>query len=521
VSDADRSAMAEKLIAAAGDGLVAIDESGRIVVFNPAAGAIFGVEPEPMLGKTLENLFVPGMFVEHQRYVRDFLAGRGRDVVGTPIETQGWHSTGRPVPIEISLSAADVGGQRILLASIRDITRRRDADMQNRTLLDQLTQAKKLDAVGELAAGIAHDFNNMLGAILGYASAMGAEIDRTDRHYDDVAQIISIVRRAKNLTENLLTFTRQTEETFEPLSVNRLVREVADLLRRTLPKNIVIKTKLDKEVCAEGERSQLEQCLMNLCLNARDAMPDGGELQLQTSRCELDQAESASGLPSGPYCVVRVKDNGVGMDQGTLRRAFEPFFSTKSRGEGSGLGLSLVRVAMKNHHGHVQIESEPGRGTEVTIYLPAIDAQPSPEPLVEQLTQQQQQQQGVGETILLIDDEKQLRDMAKRLLEGLGYRVILAESGKEAVELFRRLHLRINLVLLDVLLVGMSSSETLDRLREIDDAVKVLVSSGSSPGGPPRQLLSKGVCGFIQKPYCLDEINQAIRQALARPSDRS
>jgi signal transduction histidine kinase/CheY-like chemotaxis protein len=470
-----------------------------------------------MIGRTLESLFVPGMFVEHQRYVQDFFAGKGRGAIGTAVETEGWHSAGHRVPVEISLSTAEVEGQRMVLASIRDITRRREADTQNRALREQLAQAQKLDVIGELVAGIAHDFNNVLGAILGYASAMSVELDRGHRHYADVTQIMDIVRRAKTLTENLLAFTRQTEETFEPLSINHVVGGVASLLRRTLPKNIVIKTKLGKEVCAEGDRSQLEQCLMNLCLNARDAMPDGGELQLQTSRVDLDDGPAgAVGLPPGPYCVVRIKDNGVGMDQATLHRAFEPFFSTKARGEGSGLGLPLVGAAVKNHRGRVQIESEPGQGTEVTIYLPTTDNPPASEPRARKEASAPPQQ-GLGETILLVDDEQHLREMAKRLLEAIGYHVILAENGEEAVSMYRRQHHQINLVLLDVLLVGMSSSETLDRLRDIDGAVKVLVSSGSSPSGAPRQLLSKGVSGFVQKPYGIEEISEAIRAALAAP----
>jgi two-component system, cell cycle sensor histidine kinase and response regulator CckA len=511
--NAQRAAMAEVLIAAAGDGLVAIDPGGKIVVFNPAAGAIFGVDPATMIGRSLESLFVPGMFVEHARYVQEFFAGRSRGVVGSTLEAEGWHSAGRPIPIEISLSSAEIEGQRVVLASIRDITRRRQAAEQNRQLMEQLTQAQKLDAVGELAAGIAHDFNNMLGAILGYASTMLAEVERTHRHYGDVAQIISIVRRAKNLTENLLAFSRHADPSPDPISVNRVVREVVSLLRRTLPKSIVIKTKLSKNVAVEADRSQLEQCLMNICLNARDALPDGGELQLQTSRVDLDEPTARElNLPAGPYCVIVARDNGVGMDEATLHQAFDPFFSTKARGEGSGLGLSLVLTAVQSHRGRVKIESQLGSGTEVRIYLPATDAAPATEPPA---TRGQLPAHGMGETILLIDDERHLRDMAKRLLEGLGYRVVLAETGDEAVELYRRLHPGISLVILDVMLVGMSSTETLDRLREISGAVKILVSSGYASSGEPRHLLSKGVCGFIQKPYGIEEINQAIRQALA------
>lgn len=431
----------------------------------------------------------------------------------SPVETEGWHSSGHSIPVEITLAHASVNGEPLALASIRDITRRRETDERNRMLMEQLTQAHKMKSLGTLVAGTAHDFNNMLAAIMGYASTLATEISHDQRHFQDVSQILKIAKRAKTLTENLLAFSRKTEPTSEIFSVNSVIKEVVNLLRRTIPKRISLKTKLCQNIFIEGDRSQLEQCLMNLCLNARDALPDGGEIHIHTSRKEFDEETAKQlNLPvAGCYCMISVKDNGIGMDSNTLRRAFDPFFSTKSRGEGSGLGLALVLAMARSHSGQARIESELGKGTKVYIYLATTNSRPTP---LATSCESETLIYGQGETILLVDDEKYLRDMAKRLLEGLGYRVILAESGEEAVKIFRELHQHIDLIFLDVMLEGMSGSETFDKIKAINSQAKILVSSGYERQGEPRYLLSKGACGFIQKPYGMEEVNQAIREAL-------
>jgi len=506
----------ESFVENAADGLVAIDRRGRIVLFNRAAGGIFGVDPAAMIGKQMESLFVPDTFVEHQRYVREYFEGKGRGVVGTTLETEGWHSEGRRVPIEISLSLAGEGEAQIVFAAVRNVTGRRAAAQHAEALLNQLGHAQRLEALGLLAAGIAHDFNNVLGLVLGYASAMVAEIDRDHRHHQDASQIVSLVRRARKLTDDLLLYSRQGEIALEVLSLNRVARNVSGFLRRTLPKNIIIKNRLARGANAEGDYGQLEHCLMNLCLNARDAMPDGGELTIQTARAEIGEERAEQlGIAPGSWCQLCVSDNGVGMDLETRNHALDFFYTTKPAGAGSGLGLALVRAAIQRHGGTVRIESEEGKGTRVELWLPATDAPLSRVPMPGVPTGVH----GSGETILLVDDESHLREMAKRLCEGLGYQVLLAASGEESVETYREQHASIALVVLDVMLGGsLSGAETLVKLREIDPQVRVLVSSGFAPSGAPNQLLEQGVAGFIQKPYGIDEIGEAIRRALATPS---
>jgi nitrogen-specific signal transduction histidine kinase/ActR/RegA family two-component response regulator len=386
----------------------------------------------------------------------------------------------------------------------------------DQALVEQRSQTQKMEALGTLAAGIAHDFNNMLGAIMGYASAMTRELDESHRHFSDAQQILTIARRAKRLTDKLLAFSRQSDFKVEAFSINRVVRDVVGLLSRTIPKNIVIKTRLAKNIVTEGDRSLLEQVLLNICLNSRDALPDGGQIRIETHRAEIDADEASRlGIAAGSYNRLAVSDDGVGMDRSVLGRVFEPFFTTKPAGEGSGLGLSLVYSTVKSHGGQVTIESVPGEGTEVVVHLPVSTSKQRE--AVRAVESGERPVIGKGERILLVDDERHLRDMAKRLLEGLGYQVVLAESGEEAEAYYRDHHRDVDLVILDVVLVGLSSTETLRRLREIHQGVKVLVSSGHSRDGEPKHLLRRGVSGFIQKPYGIEEVSQAIQKALTSP----
>jgi two-component system, cell cycle sensor histidine kinase and response regulator CckA len=498
--------LAEFIIESALDGLVVIDSEGKIVAFNAAAGQIFGLEPQCMLGKTLEALFVPGMFVEHQRYLRDYQQGKGRGVVGSIIETEGWHSSGRRVPIEISLSEATFGEERIFLAAIRDITRRREDSQRQRALARMMVRAQRVDTLGLLAAGLTHDFGNTLGAIMGYASTLLEELPRRQRHYNDAAQILALAHRARRLSDALLGFGGNGERCSDPVALGRVVREVIGMLRRSMPRGIRIKLRLAPAAVVEGDAGQLEQCLMNLCLNARDAMPDGGELVISTRRLELGAGE-AEKLPPGRYCVLAVRDEGVGMDPATLDKLGQPFFSTKPSGEGRGLGLNVVRTIVAAHCGAVRFQSAPGQGTEVQVVLPASE---QPE-RVRAPRRQRRAARSRGETILLVDDDRSLRQMAKRLLGSLGYQVIVARTGEEAVRLYGEQRQQVKLVILDLQLVDQDGTEVLRELRELDPEVKVLLSSGLSRS----EVRAHVGCGYLAKPYGMDEIAEAIHLALS------
>ena len=506
-----QAALADALIAAAGDGLIVVDQTGTIVVFNPAAGRIFGQDSEKMLGRDLSPLFCPETFLQHERYIGDFFAGRGRGVVGTTLELEGWHSGGHAVPLEISLSATTVDGKQLVLASIRDVTARHEAARKNQALMQQLVQSQKMEALGTLTAGIAHDFNTNLQTIIGFASTLYAELDPGHPLHPDVERILTAAEQGKQLTKKLLTFSRAADERLEVLSLNGVVRDVVGVLRRTLPRNITIQTQLLPSVRTEGDPIWLQHALMNLCLNARDAMPDGGQIVIQTRTVLLDEQEAATlSLAPGRHAVLVVRDSGAGMSAKVVARIFDPFFSTKPRGEGSGLGLGMVQTTVQQHKGVIRVHSEPDRGTTFIIHLPASADEPAP---LRRTPSEIHFVLGSGEKVLLVDDEKVLLEMGQRLLRNLGYEPFVACNGEEAVALLER-EGPVALVVLDVMLEGTTSVQTLDRLRQLDSSIKVLLSSGFKEDHHPEELSDRTVEGFLQKPYSIEEFAQAIRAVL-------
>lgn len=506
-----QAALADALIAAAGDGLIVVDQTGTIVVFNPAAGRIFGQDSEKMLGRDLSPLFCPETFLQHERYIGDFFAGRGRGVVGTTLELEGWHSGGHAVPLEISLSATTVDGKQLVLASIRDVTARHEAARKNQALMQQLVQSQKMEALGTLTAGIAHDFNTNLQTIIGFASTLYAELDPGHPLHPDVERILTAAEQGKQLTKKLLTFSRAADERLEVLSLNGVVRDVVGVLRRTLPRNITIQTQLLPSVRTEGDPIWLQHALMNLCLNARDAMPDGGQIVIQTRTVLLDEQEAATlSLAPGRHAVLVVRDSGAGMSAKVVARIFDPFFSTKPRGEGSGLGLGMVQTTVQQHKGVIRVHSEPDRGTTFIIHLPASADEPAP---LRRTPSEIHFVLGSGEKVLLVDDEKVLLEMGQRLLRNLGYEPFVACNGEEAVALLEG-EGPVALVVLDVMLEGTTSVQTLDRLRQLDSSIKVLLSSGFKEDHHPEELSDRTVEGFLQKPYSIEEFAQAIRAVL-------
>jgi signal transduction histidine kinase/ActR/RegA family two-component response regulator len=375
-------------------------------------------------------------------------------------------------------------------------------------------QAQKMEAVGNLAGGIAHDFNNILQAILGNASLALYDLEKESPLYHKVKQIESSAERASGLIRQLLTFSRKGESQPRPIDLNFEVKEVRKLLSSTIPKMIQIETDLEPELkMIDADPVQVNQILMNLAVNARDAMPDGGKLVVGTKNIYLDEqfCRTHSGATSGSHVMLWVSDTGHGIEKAVLNRIFEPFFTTKASGQGTGLGLATVYGIVKGHKGYITCESERGSGTTFTVYFRAL-AKTAQEHSVEHL--EDHTVLTGTETILLVDDEAGTRDYVKEMLDGYGYAVLSATSGEEALEVFAREKGRIEVVILDVIMAGMGGKRCLDELLKLDPLVKVLMTTGYPESELIGEALESGAKEVLKKPFHAYEMVKSIRRII-------
>lgn len=384
---------------------------------------------------------------------------------------------------------------------------------EKKRLEEQLIQAQKMESIGQLASGIAHDFNNLLGSIYGAIEIIKRKQLRSGNELKKYIDILdSSAQRAAELTSQLLTFSRQRERNLKPLYLNNIVQEAMNILIRSLGKNIRFESALDKNVYPiEGDSSQLEQVILNLCINSRDAMPNGGVLKIETSNVDLSPrlAQQIHDARPGKYVCLTVSDTGVGMDQDTQRKIFEPFFTTKPIGKGTGLGLSIVYGIIKDHNGFIKLYSEVGRGTTFKIFFPATEKLP----LEESNAAPKEISRG-NETILIIDDEETLLDLTREILENLGYKIITARGALEGIETFRTKYSEIDLVILDMMMPEMTGREVFPILKSINPNVKVLLATGLSVGERVDELLAMGVTHLVSKPYSVDDLATQVRESI-------
>ena len=389
-----------------------------------------------------------------------------------------------------------------ILGTVIDIT-------NERTLESQLRQAQKMEAIGTLAGGIAHDFNNLLMTILGYTSLILMNTDPHHPNYEKLKIIERQVQSGADLTSRLLGFARGGKYETKTTDLNELLTKSSDMFGRT-KKEISLYRRFEKNLwTVEVDRGQVEQVFLNLFVNAWQAMPGGGELYLDTQNIILDEIQcSLYSLKPGKYVKVSITDTGVGMDEATKQRAFDPFFTTKGMGRGTGLGLASTYGIIKNHGGTINLYSEKGKGTTFTIYLPASEKVPIEEKMIlgEVL--------GGTETILFIDDQDIIIKVGKEMLNALGYKVLLAKSGKEALEVFEKNKEKIDLVILDMIMPVMSGGEVYNMLKNISPHIKVILSSGYSMEGQAAEILKLGCNGFIQKPFNMGDLSKKIREVL-------
>jgi PAS domain S-box-containing protein len=382
---------------------------------------------------------------------------------------------------------------------------------EKKRLESQLQQALRMESLGTLAGGIAHDFNNLLMCIQGNTSLMLLNMSSSHPYFERLRNIEEYVRHGADLTRQLLGFAQGGRYEPRPLDVNELVRKSSQMFGRTR-KEMRIHTKLQEGLSPiHADQGQIEQVLLNLYVNAWQAMPSGGDLYLETGNVLLDEStQKLCTLAPGRYVRITVSDTGVGMDRDTQQRIFEPFFTTKEMGRGTGLGLASAYGVIRNHGGLIEVNSTPGEGTTFTIHLPATDHTVIPESAKGKVLS------GDG-TVLLVDDEEMILDVGRELLEHLGYRVLSAQSGEEALRLYREEMKRIDLVLLDMIMPGMSGPATFDKLFEMDPGVRVLLSSGYSINRTAEEMLDRGCRGFIQKPFDVECLSGKLREVLESP----
>ena len=382
-------------------------------------------------------------------------------------------------------------------------------DTKRKRLEQQLVQAQKMEGLGTLAGGIAHDFNNILAIILGYAGQIETRLSNPEQVASAVKVIREAVERGAALVQQLLTSARQAEARLSSTDLNALLAELERMLQATFPKMINFELHLEPNLpLIEADRSQIHQVLLNLCVNARDAMPNGGTILLETSLVPSEEvAQQFSGADAHQYICTCVRDTGCGMPPEVKAHIFEPFFTTKERAKGTGLGLSVVYGVVNNHDGFVQVESEPGAGTTFNIYLPVEHAEPS--------AADRGPAAGPGarapQTILLVEDEEMLRDLGVQILEGEGYRVLPAKDGVEAVELFTSHHEQIGLVVCDLGLPRLGGRDAFMKMKEIQPNVRAIVASGYLEPSVRSEILKAGVIDTIQKPYDFREMLEKIR----------
>ncbi len=386
-------------------------------------------------------------------------------------------------------------------------------DVTQEALLErQLREAQKMQAIGTLTGGIAHDFNNLLQIIAGNSELLLMDTPPTALGHGELEAIHTAAKRGSDLVKRMLTFGRRVEAKLEPMDLNDEIRQVERLLYRTIPKMIETELELAEDLkLINGDISQIEQVLVNLALNSRDAMPDGGRLLIETGNANLDEAYcrlNPSAKP-GEYVLLAVSDTGCGMEKHVAERAFEPFFTTKTPDKGTGLGLSVVFGIVKLHGGHIKCYSEPGEGTTFRIYLPTAEKKKGPQEPTTQETAC-----GGTETILVADDEELIRELACKILSGAGYSVITADNGRECADLFRKRKNEIALVILDLIMPAMGGKECLEELLRIDPQAKVLIASGFSVNGQTRATLESGAKGYVSKPFNIRELLRSVRRVL-------
>ena len=497
----------ERFVEAIPDVIYVVDRAGRLTLWNQKLESVTGRGPEALKGELLTDLLAGDDRAP-------FRAALGAGLDGRPFEIEGRLRGADGVLIAYQWTGAalaDEHGHASGLTGVgRDVTERQRADSILRQREAEMRQLQKIEAIGRLAGGVAHDFNNVLTVVIGRCQLMLSRYQPDDPAYQDLDQIESTAQRAANLTRQLLAFSRNQASARQPVDLNATVTSVSDMLARLIGENIELAVALDPKLdLVMADPGQLEQIIVNFAVNARDAMPSGGRLTIATRNVMLNAAFVAAhpAASVGPHVLLEIRDTGVGMDESTLQRAFEPFFTTKAPGKGCGLGLSTVYGIVKQHEGYTAVESEPGRGATFRVYLPRIEvpvAAPRDDhgrgPLP-----------GGTQTILLVEDEEAVRDLVREILSRLGYRVLVASHGIEALAVSDRFAEPIHLLLTDVIMPGMDGRELAERMMVARPDTRILFMSGYAEPPIPDDVL-------LQKPVTPDALARKVAEVLHQPA---
>jgi PAS domain S-box-containing protein len=520
------------LLEASPDAIIGVATDGRIALANGQAERLFGYTRAELIGRPVEVLVPEGLGAAHRAHRAAYFTDPRTRTMGLGMHLTARRRNGSEFPVEISLSALDTDEGVIATAAVRDITDRLEsqaekerlkAQAERERLERQLQQSQRMESLGQLAGGIAHDFNNLLSVIGNYTAFVAEEVaaalprgQHSEAVRADIDQIRRAVDRAAELTHQLLAFGRR--EIVRPcvMDLNWVVRDVEQMLRRTLGEHVELVTSLATDLQSVlADPGQLEQVLVNLAVNARDAMPTGGTLTIATANVDLDPAEASTrpGLKPGHHVRLHVNDTGTGMPEEVTRRAFEPFFTTKGKGSGTGLGLATVYGIITQAGGYVAITSAPGAGTLFTILLPSTDETPAEtERPLSTVTPA-----AGGETVLVVEDEPALRDVARRILTRHGYQVITASGGVEAIETLGRYHGPVHLLLTDVIMPQMLGRELVAKITAERPEIRVLYMSGyAHPVLSTQGNLDPDVT-LLEKPFTEPVLMERVRQVLDTP----
>jgi PAS domain S-box-containing protein len=491
----------EALFEGSRDGILISDEKSHIVAANEAACKLTGYSKAELLSMQASDLQEEADISRLETIHKRILSGE--DIEG---ETKITTKSGRNLDVEFGHHRVLISGVPYIHSIVRDISSRKHLEAQ-------LLQAQKMEAIGALAGGVAHDFNNLLSVIKGYTELLLDEFDQSDPRRQDLQQIEKAAQRAASLTSQLLAFSRKQILQPEILDLNAAINDMSIMLRRLIGEHIELIIREQPNLgLINADPGQIQQIVLNLAVNARDAMPRGGKLIIETSDVEVEEryVQEHPFVQPGPYVMAAISDNGIGMDAETKARIFEPFFTTKEKGKGTGLGLSTVYGIVKQSNGFIWVYSEPGNGTTFKVYFPRMQGE------VSQIANARDSMAATmgNETVLLVEDENSVRALAGRILCERGYKVLQAENGMEALKMAQEFSGKIDLVITDVVMPGISGAVLVARLESLRPETKSLYISGYTDTAIVDHGILNSKVAFLQKPFTIQNFAQKVREVI-------